>query len=117
MTNFYFTTALPPPAVNVVSRRPSSDGCGEAMVLDCTTDSAESFVTPPTITWIAPGGSAVSTEEGANPRMHPQTKQLMFSDITTTNSGVYVCRVVIQDVNEATADVNVNTNCECFSLL
>ena len=88
------------------------------MTLNCTANQVANLFTPPTITWIAPGGSEVPTMESSNPRMDSRTRQLIFSGITTSNRGTYTCRTVVnipeaQIVNyidEAT--VEANTDCE-----
>ena len=116
-----YAPALPShsPIITVVSRHPSpDDGCGEVMTLNCTANPVENLFTPPTITWIAPNGREVPTGGSSNPRINPQTRHLIFSDITATNRGTYMCRAVVnipeaQIVNyfdEAT--VEVSTSCE-----
>ena len=88
------------------------------MALRCTANPVENLFTPPTITWIAPNGREVPTGGSSNPRINPQTRQLIFSDITTTNRGTYLCRAVVnipeaQIVNHFDeAATNVNTNGE-----
>ena len=90
------------------------------MTLNCTANQLPNLFSPPTIVWIAPGGSVVPTMESNNPRMNPQTGQLIFSDITTNNRGQYTCRVVI-NIPEAqinnyfdAATVTANTSCKCM---
>ena len=101
----------------MVSRHSSlDDGCGEVITLDCTVNPVENLFTLPTIKWIAPDGSEVLTRGSSNPRIDPRTRQLIFSDITATNRGAYMCRAVVnipeaQIVNffdEATTNVNTN---------
>ena len=101
----------------MVSRHPSpDDGCGETMTLGCTSNPVENLFTPPIITWINPDSNEVPIGGSSNPRIDPQTRRLIFSDITTTNRGVYMCRVVVnipeaQIVNyfdETTTYVNTN---------
>lgn len=117
--------ALPsrPPTITVVSQRQSSDGCGEAMILNCSANQVERLFTPPTITWISPDGSEVhAIGEGSNPAVNPQTKELIFSDSIASNTGTYTCRAVVnipeaQIVNyfdEAT--VEINTACKLTSV-
>ena len=118
--------ALPshPPTITVVSRHPSpDDGCGEVMTLRCTANQVENLFTPPTITWIAPNGREVPTGGSSNPRMNPQTRQLIFSDITTTNSGVYMCLAVV-NIPEAQivkyfdeAQMSINTLGVCLHMV
>ena len=114
--------ALPPrpPNISVVSRHPSpDDGCGEVMILNCTANSAKNLLTQPMITWIAPNGNEVAAGRGSNPTVDPQTRQLIFSDITTTNRGIYMCRAVINipeaqivnHIDEATVTVSMNGGC------
>ena len=89
------------------------------MTLNCSANQLPNLFSPPTIVWIAPSGSEVSTlESNINPQMNPQTGQLIFSDITTSNRGQYTCRVVI-NIPEAQIDnyfdaatVIVNTSCK-----
>lgn len=104
--------ALPPPTVTPSSQQPSPDGCGQAMVLNCTTELVDGFVTTPTVLWVGPRGSAVSIEEEANPRADPSTFQLIFSNITTANSGNYVCNVIVGNSTEASMSVNISDECE-----
>ena len=94
------------------------------MTLNCSADQLPNLFSPPTIVWIAPSGSEVSTlESNINPRMNPQTGQLIFSDITTSNRGQYTCRSVVNipesQINDYfdAATVLVNTNCECLALI
>ena len=88
------------------------------MTLNCTANQVENLFSPPTITWIAPDDTEVPTVESSNPRMIPQTGQLIFSDITSNNRGQYTCRAVV-NIPQAQIDsytdantVQVNTNCE-----
>ena len=116
----YFTpSALPsqPPTIAVVSRQ-SLDECGEVMTLNCSTNQVQNLFSPPIIIWIAPDGREISTVESNDPRMDPQTGQLIFSDVTTNNRGQYTCRAIL-NIPEAQIDnyydedmVQVNTNCE-----
>ena len=112
-------SALPSrsPTIAVVSRHPSfDDGCGEVMILGCAANPVENLFTQSTVTWIAPNGTEVPTGGSSNPRIDAQTRQLIFSHITTTNGGAYTCRAVVnipeaQIVNyfdEATTTVNTN---------
>ena len=123
MTSYHqlLLTALPsrPPTITVVSRRPSpDDGCGETMTLGCTANQVENLFSPPTITWFNPDGNEVPTGGTSNPRIDRQTRRLIFSDITTTNRGTYMCRAVV-NIPEAqivnyfdTVTTEVSTSCE-----
>ena len=113
-----FITALPsrPPTITVASRHPSSDdGCGETMTLNCT----DNLFTPPTITWRYPDGTPVTTEGGSNPRVDPETRQLIFSDINSGNQGTYTCQAVVNIpralitnyIDMVTTEVNTNSEC------
>ena len=115
-------SALPsrPPAIAVVSRR-SSDECDEVMTLNCTSNQVANLFTPPTITWIDPGGNEVPTIGGGSmstPAVDPLTRELIFSGITTSNRGTYTCCAVV-NIPEAQivdyfdeASIVVNTACE-----
>ena len=101
-----------------MSRR-QLDGCGEVMTLNCTATQVENLFSPPTIVWVAPGGSEVPTVESSNPRMNPQTRELIFSDVTSNNRGQYTCRSVvnipqaqIDDYTFGTSTVQANTDCK-----
>ena len=65
------------------------------MTLSCTANQVENLFSPPTISWIAPDGRGIPTDEGSNPRVDSQTKQLIFSGITSTNAGSYACRALV----------------------
>ena len=113
--------ALPtrPPTIIVASRHPSpDDGCGETMTLNCTANPVENLFVPPVITWRDPNGGEVSIAEDSNPRIDPETRQLIFTDITPGNQGRYTCQAVVnilqaQIVNYIDMDIaQVNTNCE-----
>ena len=115
------STALPsrPPTITVATRHPSpDDGCGETMTLNCTANQVENLFAPPTITWIDPNGREVPTGGSSNPRMDPETRQLIFSDITPDNQGTYTCQAVV-NIPEAQIEnyidmdtTQVNTNCK-----
>ena len=88
------------------------------MTLNCTANQVPNLFSPPTITWIAPDGREVPTIVSDNQRMDPQTRELIFSDVTPSNRGQYTCRAVV-NIPEAHIDgyfdantVQVNTNCE-----
>ena len=106
--------ALPPPTFTVASRQPSTDGCGEARILNCTTELMDGFITMPSISWVAPDGTSVSTERSSNPRLDIQTKQLIFSDTSAAISGEYRCRLSIGISFEAFTGVDVGPECEGF---
>ena len=91
------------------------------MTLNCTATQVENLFSPPTIVWVAPGGSEVPTVVFSNPRMNPQTRELIFSDITLNNRGQYTCRSIvnipqaqIDDYTFGTDTVQVNTDCEFY---
>ena len=65
-----------PPTISIVSHHQLDAGCGEVMTLNCTATQVENLFSPPTIVWVAPGGSEVPTVESNNPRMNPQTREL-----------------------------------------
>ena len=79
----------------MVSRHPSSDGCGEARVLNCSANPVKNLFSPPSIVWVGPDGTEVLSGARSNPRIIPQTDELVFDDITILNSGLYTCRAVI----------------------
>ena len=109
--------ALPsrPPAISIVSRH-QLDGCGEVMTLNCTATQVENLFSPPTIVWIAPDGSEVPTVESSNPRMNPQTRELIFSDVTANNRGQYTCRSIVNipqaQIDDYTDKVQANIDRE-----
>lgn len=114
-----FLTALPPsvPTITVSSRHLSSDGCGEARILNCSANPVENLFNPPSIIWIGPDGDEVTPGESSNPMISSQTGVLVFSDITSSNSGLYVCRAVtnipesqiINHFDDATIIVNADS--------
>ena len=115
--------ALPfrPPTITVASRH-SSDSCGKVMTFNCTDNQLENLFTPPIIIWINPNGREVSTEGESNPRMDPQTRQLIFRDIIPTDGGSYVCRSIV-NIPQALiinyfdeAMITVSTTGRCFYL-
>ena len=80
----------------MASRGSSSiNGCGEVTTLNCTSNQVENLFRSPNLSWIGPDGREVPTDEGSNPRVGSQTKQLIFSGITATNAGSYSCRAII----------------------
>ena len=62
----------------------------EAMTITCTATTVRNLFATPTITWLFSNGNPVPTS--GNPMMNSDTGQLIFSDITSENSGVYTCR-------------------------
>ena len=78
----------------------------------------EDIFTRPTITWIDFDGREVPVGGSSNPVVNPQTKQLVFNDVTSRNSGVYVCRAVLNipeagisnHFDDAITLVNTNSN-------
>ena len=90
------------------------------MTLDCTANPVENLFTPPTITWIAPDGMEIPIGGSSNPRIDPQTRQLIFSDISATDRGLYMCHAVV-NIPEAQIvnyfdEATVNTNGVLLSL-
>ena len=116
-------TALPdnPPSISVVSRHPTPDDvCGEAMTLSCTANPVEGLFTPPIIIWIDPNGSQLPIEGINNPTVDAGTGNLVFSDVTLNNRGVYTCRAII-NIPEALISnysdqsiTSINTICKLF---
>ena len=89
------------------------------MTLNCTANQVDNLFTPPTITWRDPDGTPVSTEGGSNPRVDPETRQLIFSDINSRNQGTYTCQAVVNIpqalitnyIDMDTTEVNTNSEC------
>ena len=86
------------------------------MTINCTADQVEYLFVPPTITWRDPNNVLVSSDSNSNPRMDPVTRQLIFSVITSRNSGTYTCQAVV-DIPQAQiinhidiAAINANIN-------
>ena len=119
------STALPvrPPSISIISRQSSLiDECGEAMTLNCIANPVEGLFTGPDIIWIGPRGTEVPIGGNSNPKVDIQMRNLIFSDVTTENRGVYTCRVVV-NIPQALIDnhfdessMSVNTTCKCFVL-
>ena len=115
----YMLTALPPypPTISVILRYPYFDNnCGEARIFNCTASTVENIFSHSNITWIDPDGQEVPAGGSNNPVVNPRTKQLIFNDITSRNSGAYVCRAVL-NIPEAgifdhfdDATILINTN-------
>ena len=68
--------------------------------MNCTANAVENLFVSPIISWIDPDGNEVSSQENSNPMFNPDTGQLTFSDINANNSGLYVCRAVV-NISEA----------------
>ena len=88
------------------------------MTLNCTANQVAGLFSPPTITWRDPNNVTVTSDSNSNPRMDPVRGQLIFSGITSENSGTYTCQAVV-DIPQALIDrytdletTEVNTNCE-----
>ena len=65
------------------------------MALNCTANQVAGLFSPPTITWRDPSDVTVSSDSSSNSRMDPVTGQLIFSEITSGNSGTYTCQAVV----------------------
>ena len=89
------------------------------MTLNCTANQVDNLFTPPTITWRDPNGTPVPTEGGSNPRVDPETRQLIFSDINFRNEVTYTCQAVVNIpqalitnyIDMDTTEVNTNSEC------
>ena len=93
------------------------------MTLNCTANQVAGLFSPPIITWRDHNNVTVSSDSNSNPRMDPVTRQLIFSGITSVNSGTYTCQAVV-DIPPALIDrytdldtTDVNANCELFLIL
>lgn len=75
------------PYIVVISR--ATDVCSEARILTCNVTTVNNVFAPPTVTWYLNGNPVA---ENGNPRMNPATGQLIFSDISSGNTGTYTCR-------------------------
>ena len=94
-------------------QQPSVDAdCGEARILNCTSDIGVNFNLSPTFVWIGPDDNPVSTDSDANPRVNAESNQLVFSDITPENSGAYKCRVSVGNDVGATTRIVAGTTCK-----
>ena len=88
------------------------------MTLTCTANQVDNLFTPPTITWRDPNGTPVSVGGDSNPRVDPETRQLIFNGITSGNQGTYICLAAVnipqaQITNYIDMEtVEVNTNSE-----
>ena len=128
--------ALPahPPAITVATRGPSSDTeCRQIMTINCTADLVENLFALPIIAWRNPSGGEVPVGGGSNPRVDPQTRQLIFSGINESNAGTYTCLAVlnipeaqiVDHVDMDTIEVNLTqtvskgmkTQCTCSPLI
>ena len=88
------------------------------MTLNCTANQVAGLFSPPIITWRDPNNVTVSSDSSNNLRMDPVTRQLIFDDITSGNTGTYTCQAVV-DIPLALIDrytdletTEINTNCE-----
>lgn len=72
--------------------------------------------------WIGPSGNDLFTGAGGNPTIRPGTGELIFSDITSANRGLYVCRAVVNipeshifnHFDDATITVNTDSKSQLF---
>jgi hypothetical protein len=88
------------------------------MSLSCTGNVVEGLLTPPAIVWIDPSGNLVPTGENHNPTVDAETRNLIFSDVTLNNRGVYTCRAIV-NIPEALisnhsdqSTASINTTCK-----
>ena len=65
------------------------------MTLNCTANQVAGLFSPPTITWRDPSDVTVSSDSSSNPKIDSVTGQLIFSEITSGNSGTYTCQAVV----------------------
>ena len=85
----------PLPGILTITVSPlSSDLCEKGRILNCSANQVENLSNPPSIVWIGPDGSEILPGGGGNPMIMPETGELILSDITSTNSGLYTCRAV-----------------------
>ena len=88
------------------------------MTINCTANPVDNLFAPPVIGWRNPSGDEVPVQETGNPRVDPQTRQLVFADITGGNTGTYTCQAVLNIPEAQIMDhmdmdtIQVNTNCE-----
>ena len=102
---------VPPPTVTVGSREDGDGLCSKTNSLNYAINQTYYGIdTEPVFSWLAPDGSAVSSEEGTNPHVDVQNRQLIFSDITTVRSGVYMCQISVASNNMARTSVYINSN-------
>ena len=95
------------------SREDENVLCSKTTILNCGINQTYYGIdTEPAFTWLAPDGSAVSREESANPRIDTQSRQLVFSNIATARSGVYMCQIKVTRDNIARTSVYINNNGE-----
>ena len=92
------------------------------MTLNCTAYPVDGLFSPPIIRWIDYRGNKVPVGGNNNPQVENQTKNLIFSDVTTGNRGMYMCRIVINipialiDNYFDESNITVNTTCEWLTL-
>ena len=85
--------------------------CSKIATLNCSINQTYYGIdTEPTFSWLAPDGSVVSSKESTNPQVGVQNGQLIFSDITTVRSGVYMCQINVASNNMARTSVYINRN-------
>lgn len=88
------------------------------MTFSCTADPVDGILTPPIITWVDPRGDLVPEGGNNNPKVESQTRNLVFSDVTANNGGVYMCRAVINiplaliDNHFDESSMAINTSCK-----
>ena len=67
----------------------------EGRILNCSANQVENLFNPPNIVWIGPDGNEILPGGGGNPMVRPETEELIFSNISSTKSGPYTCRAVV----------------------
>lgn len=93
------------------------------MTLSCTAHQVDRLFNPPIIKWIDYRGNEVPSGRNHNPRVDNQTKNLIFSDVTSGNRGMYMCRTLINIpmalINNYfdEANISINTTCEWLILV
>ena len=92
--------------------REDGDGlCSKTTTLDCAINQTYYGIdAEPVFSWLAPDGSAVSNEETTNPHVDVHNRQLIFSDIMTVRSGVYMCQISVASNNMAGTSIYINSN-------
>ena len=86
--------------------------CSKTMTLNCAINETYYGIdTEPTFSWSAPDGNVVSSD---NPQVDAQGSQLIFNDITTARSGVYMCQIDVASDNIARSSIYINNNGEEF---
>ena len=101
----------PLPGILTITVSPlSSDLCEKGRILNCSANQVENLSNPPSIVWIGPDGSEILPGEGGNPMIRPETGELILSDITSTNSGLYTCRAVESQISNHFEDAVISVN-------